>query len=193
MSTSLKDFMLATFRVAWGKSTVQQIPAPICQSSKDMASGANTTSVLPYYLPYNYLRTSPVKVEKMQLLKSGLVSQTQLLKDVKSYSNQYPEPCFQQENAKGSKLGHQELTTDDIRSLDTFLPRRLLQLKMGRLGDRKEQAQMPEVERRDPCFSNGNHVWLLGTWNGTSLNCDGLPRLTSRYQTYKEGRCEIAH
>lgn len=80
----------------------------------------------------------------MQLLKSGLVSQMQLLKDVKICSNQYPEPCFQQENAEGSKLGHQELTTDDIQSSGTFLPRCLLQLKMGRLGDRKEPARIPD-------------------------------------------------
>lgn len=59
-----------------------------------MILGANTTSILPYYLVSNNLSTSPVKVEKMQLLKSGLVSQMQLLKEVKISSNQYPEPCF---------------------------------------------------------------------------------------------------
>lgn len=65
------------------------------------------------------------------------------IKDVKTCSNQYPEPCFQKKNAEGSKLGHQELTTDDIQPFDTFHPKGLLQLKMGRSREGKEPAQIP--------------------------------------------------
>lgn len=128
-----------------------------------MTLGANTTSILPYYLVSNYLSTSPVKVEKMQLLKSGLVSQMQLLKDVKICSNQYPEPCFQQENAEGSKLGHQELTTDDIQSSGTFLPRCRLQLKMGRLGD-KERTSSNSRQRWSREIHAFQTVTTCGYW-----------------------------